>query len=151
MKHVNFNSMQEIGVHPLTGEADAFCMRLLCDLNKTGVEMMLAFLGMKPDTQLAKNWNSMVDNEPAVASIMLTRETLWGYAKFFLFMEGYEYIIEQPYGLYALQADEEQTAGYLRLCEAPGSEFKLLRNPTSHSKQPRMGGRNIHAMTGRTL
>jgi hypothetical protein len=148
MKHVKHDDLPKLGINPLTGEADAFGMRLLCDLNQQGAEMMRQYLGITGHA-FEKNWNSMVNEQPAVGSIMLTRETLWSFAKFCLFSEGYDYIVEHSYGLIALRENDEYTKAYIELCD-DGDHHKLLRNPTSHSTQPRVGGRNIHMATGRT-
>jgi hypothetical protein len=150
MKNVGYSDLKTFGINPLTGEADAFCMRTLCDLNQQGAEMMRQYLGLGAGDAFAAGWNSEVNGQPTVASIMLTRDTIWSFAKFCLFCEGYDYIVEHSYGLIGLREEDSYTKPYLELCSEAGNRHKLLRNPTSHSTQPRVGDRNIHMATGRT-
>jgi hypothetical protein len=71
-----------LGIQHLTGEACAYSMRSLIDLNEDGLENMIAFLGLPYDTKFAKNSNSMVADKPAVASMMFSHAMLYPFAKF---------------------------------------------------------------------
>lgn len=80
MKSVSeMRHLEQFGIKPLTGEADALGFRILCDLDLQGVQVFKECFGMPcisieyagrqitPDNGLAKNWNS-----GSIASVMLT-------------------------------------------------------------------------------
>lgn len=158
MKTFHLNDLKTIGINPLTGEADAYCMRLLCDLSESGCLLVARYHGLRYDSSklgsdaspFTDNWNSMVGDVPAVASVMLTRETLWSIARFALYEQGYEYVIATDDTYYALKEWEEYTRPYLELASG-NPAYKVFRNPAqTNTAQPRAGDRNQHAMTGRT-
>lgn len=63
--------LRKFGVEMLTGEADGTTMgRILCDLNHRGVELWTEFLGGNAMFTMGSNWNSKVDGEEAVASVL---------------------------------------------------------------------------------
>ena len=62
-----------IGLNFLTGEACAYGMRWLCDLNEEGVKNVTAFFKAAPTQD---NWNTWVNDLPAVKSIMIGYETV---------------------------------------------------------------------------
>jgi hypothetical protein len=151
MKNIMREDLPKLGVNPLTGEADAYCMRVLCDVNEDGAELFRRFFGLPYDVVLSKNMNSMVGYKPAIASVMLSRTAMWEMVKFALFAEGHDYVVEMDYQYIGLKADDEYTERYLKICEEAPDHYKLTRNPTAGSTQPRVGDRNIHTFTGRTL
>ena len=67
------NFLEVVGVSILTGEACAYSMRLLCDLNEEGAALVAEFLGTAGKLNLPRNMNSKVNGKPAIRSIMLTR------------------------------------------------------------------------------
>jgi hypothetical protein len=122
MQHLNFSGLSAIGIEPLTGEACAYSMRVLCDLNEDGCKLIADFFGLRlpyrpmpldhraTETEIAAykkamdkfeaeraamfhpQCNSSVDGKPAVASVMLSREVMPALARFALFKAGYQYV-----------------------------------------------------------
>lgn len=155
MKSLSMSEVNQIGINLLTGEADAYCMgRILCDLNEHGVALVREYFGMAvaldPKVQFPANWNGMVGDEPSVASVMLTRETINHLIQFSLFREGYEYVVVHTYGYVGLNRDDEYYQGYVDLCASRGSH-NMIRNPSFTSGAPSEGGRNTHIFSGRTV
>lgn len=152
MKTYRWDDLKDIGINPLTGEADAYGQRLLCDLNEDGRELVEKFFGLPLGTALNPNWNSMVGEKPAVASVMLTRDTLWSLVKFHVFVvDDADAYVQNNYTITALNATGEYYAAYEKLCAEDSTvRAKFVRNPAKHSTQPRVGDRNVHAATGRT-
>lgn len=152
MKTYKFDDLKEIGINPLTGEACIYGQRLLCDLNEDGAKLVQRFFSLPPADPadafgLAKNWNSMVGAKPAVASIMLTRETLRGLLRFHIFaVEQADAYVECDYQIVSLM----QTDEYFHSYEELGNGHKFVRNYAKASTHPRVGDRNVHAATGRT-
>ena len=140
------------GINCLTGEACAYSIRLLCDLNEDGVKLLNDFYGGNIKFSEKSNWNQKVNNKPAVASIMLTDGVMVDLFKFILFSENYPYVRESKRfsSVSGLKLDEiPDRAGY-----STSSIFNYLRNPayddgSGEDKGVRVGSRNIHQMTGR--
>lgn len=70
--------LEPYGIFPLTGEACALSMRILCDLSHVGRRIVRECLGLPipiipaaPGVQLAEPWNSSTRGVQHVASIML--------------------------------------------------------------------------------
>jgi hypothetical protein len=144
----SLNDLQQLGINTLTGEACRLGMRLLCDLSEEGAELVIEFLGLPYGTKLYDNWNSMVGTEPAVASIMLTRESLWGLGKFAL-LRSHDMVLQQSKhgALTALNRDDPHAD---ELVERASSleGWAIFRNPT---RAVSASTRNTHEMTGRTV
>ena len=112
----SFSDLEEYGLNCLTGEACAFHMRLLFDYNAEGAELLTNFLGL-PVLADNSNWNSRVDGEDAVGSIMLTADAAWELATFAMLQYGFDRVIpNQPehHGCYGYDlgnqiADEYET------------------------------------------
>jgi len=68
-----WRDLEQLGINYLTAESCGLSMRLLCDVNQKGKETVEAFLRC---SLTSENWNSKVNGEPAVASVMLTRGVL---------------------------------------------------------------------------
>lgn len=150
MKSITFGNLHELGINPLTGEACAFSMRVLCDLNRDGAELVKRYLGLPLSADLHENWNSMVDGKPAVACIMMDRAMFDPLIRFYLFTQGFDCLYGQSccYTAYTLDELEKNEALKSVHSGAIGSG-KLYINPTSYSNAPRNGDRNVHAATGR--
>ena len=146
--HINgWNDLKQFGINPLTGEACKLSMRTLCDLSDKGVMLICDFLGLQPNGFNA-NWNSKVDNDPAVASIMLTRGIFDDLCKFAIFtVSNYKYAHKAADGTWhGYGADFVHNLGYSEdklFATVPGDWY---RNP----KAPEAGSRNVHQFTGRT-
>lgn len=148
-----------LGLNPLTGEACAFSMRVLCDMNEAGCTLMAEFLGMATTTGFQKNWNSQVNGTAAVASIMIPYSYLPEMVRFALYRAGYQYVIchNGSVDCTAFNGDDPMILknGWLQdvlngqpFPDFMGTGMKLYRNPKS-AAQPSVGSRNVHAFTGR--
>lgn len=147
----NWNGLQQFGINALTGEACKYSMRLLCDLNEDGVELLRDFFGLQivlnPKTQFAENWNSQVNGKPALVSIMLPRGVFDDLCRFALQSKGTIFAVRTPAGDWIGYTSEDvvhYTLTSEKLQITP--EWRVYYNPP----QPGSGSRNQHAFTGRT-
>lgn len=143
----SWNDMERYGFNYLTGEACAYGFRGLIDLSAEGKDAIMSFLGLPPDTPMRENWNSMVGDKPAVASIMLPREVLATLAKFVLLhVHEADIVVEYKGGIYGYSANDpranQDNLNFLR----KDMEAVVLYNPRLPRTQ---GGRNVHSFTGR--
>lgn len=121
----SWRDLELFGIRPLTGEACAYSMRLLCDLTEGGAALIRDYLGLPADCQLAPNWNS-----GAVASIMLTREQLKPLALFTAWQEGFDVVIETCDGtLILLSKDHEYFDHWTNLALEATEKYTIHRNP----------------------
>lgn len=148
------------GINMLTGEADKYSMRILCDLNTTGVETISTFFGINPVTgTFNENWNRYVHDKEAVASFMLPRGTIQELCKFvaFHYMNSYVFC-ESGLGYDILSKDD-----YDKMVAVYGEEKmehinkKLLitarawRNYNHREDRTPISDRNEHQMSGRVV
>lgn len=151
MKRIsNMQDLVQFGINPLTGEACAYSMRLLCDLSEKGCENLSAFFGLpRGQVLFQSNWNSKVGEDDAVGSIMLVRSLVPDLSRFMLYMDGADMVIEQPDGtmLGLWETDEyfERYQSYAETEQAHGEGYRIWRNFGKGTT-----GRNKHAFTGRT-
>lgn len=136
-----WSDLRQFGINALTGEACAYSMRLLCDVNEDGRDALCDYLGIKPEGFNAP-WNSTVHEKLALGSIMLSRETLMPLAQFLLFRAGA--LACAPYGHCLTGVFDKD-----RLIAYEDAGFKVQHNPLLHSTAPHVGSRNVHDMTGR--
>ena len=140
----NIQDLLQFGIDALTGEACAFNMRILCDVNEEGRALLADFFGIEK-TAFRPAWNRFVDGKDAVGSIMLTPNIVPELARFAFFRRGYKAVVVFANGtIHAIYSDQD----LLQEHQASGSTVVL--NPAIHSTQPHVGSRNVHAMTGRT-
>ena len=66
-----FDDLREYGIVPLTGEACGLSCRILCDLTAAGKRIVEKALGVQIS---AEAWNHGSDDDPHVASVMLTQD-----------------------------------------------------------------------------
>lgn len=152
MKTFSVNeALREFGVNVLTGEACAYSLRQLCDLNQNGVNLITEYLGMRADTVFNANWNSTVNGEPAIASIMLDHSFFDPFIIFCMFKAGVPLIIKSlcyPVSYCAYSA-EDMVNEVARIEAAEGQalrdSYKIYRNPKPSSAS----SRNLHVFTGR--
>lgn len=122
--------LNQFGVNPLTGEACAYGLRILCDLSEGGITLLTQFLGVD-ELVLYPTWNPRVGERPAVASVLLPRETLRPLHVFALLQQGHDFVtLDDPTG-YA----QEEWDRY------PDPKPAAIRNPQRQ--------RNTHAISGR--
>ena len=154
MKAANFNSwadFKEYGINFLTGEACGYSMRLLCDVSEKGKGIVARFLGLPVDAPMLENWNSMVGDDPAVASVMLPRGLFKELARYIAFAElNLEYVTEAPDGSVSAYSLSYLSSHNITVDEAKnrlgGSWYT---NPAVFRHGTVIGGRNVHAMSGR--
>lgn len=146
---LNYDHLQELGINPLTGEACAFSMRLLCDLNEDGVRLLQDFFGLlpaDPNAIFPTRMNSSVGDKPSVASCMLVRSMFNDLYKFVLMLEGWDVVVQ--YGNDWTGMTGEHYEKYKD--HYPGT-INVFTNWRGCGNQPYRGSRNIHAMTGRSI
>lgn len=144
-----YGSLEEYGFNCLTGEACAYSMRLLMDMNEKGAELFRKFKGLPYDCTLLDSWNNFVDGDQAVASAMMTRGELRDLMRYVLYdVDGYQYVYEHDGigEMYGSHSPLEHFDGK--------DDWGVYRNPNYstdaewHSKQ--RGDRNVHQMSGRS-
>jgi len=143
-----WDHLKQFGINCLTGEACKYAQRLLCDLNEDGAALIMDYLGV---TMLRENWNSTVNDKPAVASVMLHRESLQQIAQFaimrmnpFAIMYGNHAVI----GIFTPEA-YDRYSNFIRDFPSSTKEWKL--HTLQRSLNPGDGSRNQHAFSGRTV
>jgi hypothetical protein len=154
----NNDGLASYGVKPLTGEADAYGRRLLCDLNEAGVILLTAYFGLSSTIEarhcFPRNWNSMVGEYPAVASVLLSRAIIPDLMVFALLHVGqFDYVMVSPSGYTGFNEGDKYGQHFLD-GDAKGSNpegWTLHRNFCKGSQAPTADGRNVHAMSGRVL
>lgn len=156
MKSISYSNLSDIGINPLTGEACAYSMRVLCDLNEDGVALVAAFLGLPafPKPAFAENWNSTVGYKPAVGSVMLTRTALPEIIRFALLQRGYKYVVGRDGDMNHTGFNDSDTEKNpaMSLYRDRTSCFFEGENPLRLWVNPSAGSdRNTHAFTGRTV
>lgn len=146
----SWTDLKEYGIGYLTSESCAYGLRLLCDLNLDGVDLLREYFGTNVVGE--DPWNSEVNGKPSVASIMLPRELLIPLAKYILFRSGCSLIVADKGGSHIQGYNEEEEANIrnrMSICgPIEGETFYTLRNP--RSKHPKVAGRNVHQFSGRT-
>ena len=149
----NASDLDQLGLTLLTGEADAYGMRILCDLNASGLALIQDFFGLPVMCQFEKNWNSKVNGEESVASIMLAHEILKPLVVFALLREGYQYVLQDEGWWYATAFnpdDLEDKPGFSHYLANPKRYGRrLFQNIKSRSPAPSVGSRNVHQFSGR--
>lgn len=155
MKSYSVSDFPKIGINLLTGEACAFSMRVLCDVNDEGADLIKSFFGV---AQLEQNWNSQVNGRPAVGSVMLTRSVFRDLLMFKAWCDGYRWVMyhEQGDSVTAYNPEDLDKNEALKMYHE--EVFNMTRtyrrvcvNPNWSSTAPSVGGRNVHAFTGRTV
>lgn len=150
MKHIqNLNDLEQYGISLLTGEADRYCIgRILCDLNEDGVALVADYFGLMR-TSFPLNWNSQVNGQPAVASIMLSHTMLWELARFALLnVDQFDVVIQRGDVMLGMNQGDRYNAAYMKMAEV-NSDAKIYRNMAKRSTSPGSGSRNQHMMSGR--
>lgn len=150
----NFRDLAQFGITGLTGEACAYSMRTLCDVNEEGKELLAQFFGIS-ELVLNKNWNQTVNDKPAVGSIMLTHDIVPKLAQFAFFREGALAVVVVSGSLYVNSVngifDADRINEYRAFIDAHPNErtHSLLTNHALSSGAPTSGSRNVHQATGR--
>ena len=150
----NYSDLAKYGINPLTGEADAYSRRLLCDLNQEGIILLTAYLGFAhtkaAEQAFPANMNTTVGELPAVASCMLARAVLPDLMIFaLLHVEHFDYVYEGHGDYVGFNQEDGLAVDYYR--ERAGEDGHLHQNCAKRSNHPHIGDRNIHQMSGRVL
>jgi hypothetical protein len=149
----NPDDLTAFGVHPLTGEADAYGRRVLCDLSQEGVILLTAYFGLSHTIEAGRafpaNWNSWVGEQPAVACVMLARGVMQDLMVFALLHVGrFDYVYEEVGLVVGFNEADEPALAYYRERETGGH---LHQNAAKRCRNVQIDGRNVHAMSGRVL
>lgn len=148
------HALTDYGLNPLTGEADAYSRRTLCDLSNEGIILLTAYFGLSHTLEAArafpKNYNSSVGDKPAVASVMLARGTMDDLMIFaLLHVDQFDYVMQTPGGYAGFNDGDQYGERYLHQGLPEG--YRLHYNAAKRCTQPHVGDRNVHAMSGRVL
>lgn len=154
-QHHSLADLKVFGINLLTGEADAYGVRTLCDLSEQGALLVSAYFGLSLiNKPFPESWNASVGDAPAVASVLLSREALNGLKVFALLHVGnFDYVLESPGGSYAgFDEGDRYGKAYLEQSQAGTlpEGYRLHRNLRKCSRHPNVNGRNVHHISGRT-
>lgn len=166
MKVINrLVSLEEYGIVPLTGEADALSYRILCDLTNTGLRHVCDAYGLVASC-FPSAWNRGSEHNPHVGCVMLAHDA-WKqiapvilcqrYGTVFDLRDGHEVI-----AVCGISGDETfSRAEYdcdgkmVRKAQLNGYDFPdcygEIGRYYSFGSGPRVGTRMVHAMTGRAV
>lgn len=152
-----WHDMEQLGIRSLTGESCAFSMRLLCDVNEEGRNLLIEYFGLPVATPasmlLSAPWNRQVHNRPSVGSIMLHRNCLQQLAEFALLRIDALAVLTHADGMVMGIFVQGLLTSYEDMLRTRGQSLpgiRIRRNPTLGSTQPHAGSRNVHVATGRT-
>jgi len=152
VKAIHINTADDLelyGLNALTGEADAYMERILFDLNQEGVDLLTEYLGGNVSFTEGSNWNSKVNGQPAVASIMMPWDWVRSLVRYILFrVNGCPDVYQNPDGFAAIGVqDPESEVGKMYAEASEDYGLRRYRNPCPGSTS----GRNTHQFTGRTV
>lgn len=151
---LNYADLKAYGISTLTGEADAYSRRILCDLSEDGVILLTAYFGLSHTCEARHafplNMNAMVGEQAAIASVMLARAVIPDLMVFALLHVGqFDYVLDAPHGYTGF--NEGDHYGELYLHQGLPAGYTLHHNCAKRCRQPHVGDRNVHAMSGRVL
>ena len=134
--------LEEYGIQLLTGERCSFGMRLLCDVNEKGKNLIERFFSVD-DIKLDSPWN--LERNDKNGSIMLSQKTLSELALFaVLTTNSIKNVMLCTDGRMILDVEEENIEEYKRLyCY---ERFFVLEEKDTTNK---LTGNNQHQMSGR--
>lgn len=144
----NWNCLSKYGIQNLTGEADRYSLRMLCDVNEEGKRLLETFFGGNVEIKNGSNWNSAVNGKPAVGSIMLPYGIFQDLAVFCLFHIDQMYaVVLDPGWYYGIESKTkyEEHADWLKEKKVR-INFAWTENPNVSLHRDR----NKHQMSGRT-
>ena len=151
------NDMEAFGIVPLTGEADALSLRILCDLTEQGVKIVQMALGLatttaKPDEPppgFLPPWNTSTNGHQHVACIMLDYDAWKHLAVFALGLDQAGKIVVYKTGVvcgFYFPGDEEDFENAVESRNTASLGWARLFD--GWAKKPN-GDRNRHVMSGR--
>ncbi len=141
----DWNDIAKYGIQMLTGESCAYGLRLLCDINEDGQQLLENYFSVS--ITLARAWNPTVNGNRAVGSIMIPSGILKQLAKFLLFH------VDGCYGCWVgddrvIGLSEEEYKEYLK---EDFTRSGLYLNFAYRQTDNRISvdGRNVHQISGR--
>lgn len=143
---VGWGDLKQYGINYLTGEACAYSMRLLCDLSEEGADLMRRFFGLPHNATFNPQWNSMVGDKPAVASVLLSRGLFDDLCRFILLSCDMDIVLKSPDGSWCGYARPNEAVMLMVDGVAENKSWQVYRN----YRVGIPGDRNQHAFTGRT-
>ena len=165
------SDLEDYGFNPLTGEACNLSMRMLVDLTEQGCKLFCECYGLpRVDKQFNENWNpgpvsvhlAMDPELVSVASVMLPHDA-WKSLGVSALLSGAHHTVLclEDGALVGLKEGESYRGGDgddLGTYTAEGgtempwpSCYGKVVRIYGHSSHPRVGTRNVHAMSGRVV
>lgn len=141
----HWSDLKDYGIGPLTGEACGYGQRLLCDLTEDGQQLIRDFFSLPEGTTFSPNWNTTVNGKPSVGSIMLPRNLIDDLRVFIIFH------IEKKKYAYVFPSDSIVGSDVRIEPEQLMEGCRCATNWALAGNHPNSGGRNVHAMSGRTV
>ena len=134
----NWDALREFGIDPLTGEACSLMYRILCDLTAKGKQVVERCLSIQLQSE---NWNCGSQDDPHVASVMLTQEMIVPLAVFALLDAGCREVWVTDHAAIGIEAtDADTTVEHMKELRRPRRRF-AYHGPHQD--------RNLHQMSGR--
>ena len=135
----SWNDLREFGIDALTGEACGLSMRILCDINKRGINTINDFFGGNMSFTAGSNWN-----RDGVASILLPYSILPDLAAYCL-LKTYSTVVHFKEG--TIQGYYDSDMEYITQMSNPPYNA-VVRTYQVHGTA-KGGFRNEHMMSGR--
>jgi hypothetical protein len=145
----SFANLEQFGISALTGEACAFGMRTLCDVNEEGKQLLSEFFGISELT-LCPNWNTLVDGAPAIGSVLLVRELLNPLARFAFFRLGALAVVCQQFEVQGI-FDTDLLGRYAEMLAKAESSQYLVYNLVPRNDVLPGCTRNVNVMANRIM
>lgn len=146
-----WDGFKPYGIQFLTGEADPYGFRGLFDLNEKGVEILNSFFGGNITFAENSNWNFMVGDKPAIASVMLPYSIYEALSIFCLFCKGFYGVLVSCDKTFTGVTKEyfENNRDYFQNISKTGGKFIRNFNYNHNPSVSTKDGRNIHQFSGR--
>jgi hypothetical protein len=134
----SWDALREYGIDVLTGEACSLMYRILCDLTQNGKRIVERCLSVQIQSE---NWNHGSDQDPHIASIMLTHEMIVPLAVFALLEAGCREVWVTDRAAIGIEpSDTDDQVDRMRLSQQPSRRF-AYRGPYQDRNQHQMSGR----------
>lgn len=133
-----WSELEQFGIIVLTGEACSLMYRLLCDLTAQGKRIIERCFSL---AIASENWNSGSEDDPHVASIMVTYEMLLPLAVFALLDAGCREVwLTDSAAIGVETGDTEERIEMMKRCQKPTRRF-AYHGPYQDRNQHQMSGR----------
>jgi len=117
----NWSALEPYGIVPLTGEACSLMYRILCDLTQKGRRIVERCLSVQIQSE---NWNHGSENDPHVASVMLTHQMLVPLAVFALLESGCREVwVTDRFAVGIETDDSDEEVERMKLVHKPSRRF----------------------------